>query len=213
MNLPFTVEQFLGVFTAYNNAVWPAQLVLNAAALAAIVLALLRKPQADRTVTAILGVLWLWTGLVYHIGFFAAINPVARIFGGACALQGLLFLWTAVRNRVSYRPAPAWRAALGGIVLLYALLIYPVLGSMSGHRFPAAPSFGAPCPTTIFTFGLLLWAARPPRYLLIIPALWSVIGFSAALKLGIHEDVGLLVAGIIGTLVVLFAPRREGKVR
>jgi len=38
MNLPFTPEQFFAVFARYNEAIWPMQVVLNAAALVCIVL-------------------------------------------------------------------------------------------------------------------------------------------------------------------------------
>ena len=41
-------------------------------------------------------------------------------------------------------------AALGG-----ALVAYPVLSAMLGREFPEMPTFGLPCPTTIFTLGLL----------------------------------------------------------
>jgi hypothetical protein len=41
------------------------------------------------------------------------------------------------------------------------MVVYPLLGIRFGHSYPRAPLFGvAPCPTTIFTFGLLLWATR-----------------------------------------------------
>lgn len=30
MRLPFTIEQFYGVFRQYNEAVWPAQIVFGA---------------------------------------------------------------------------------------------------------------------------------------------------------------------------------------
>ena len=66
-----------------------------------------------------------------------------------------------------------------------------MLGYFLGHRYPAAPSFGLPCPTTIFTLGLLLWKRdKMPAWLFLIPLLWSAIGFSAALVLGMKEDVG-----------------------
>jgi len=80
---------------------------------------------------------------------------------------------------------------------------YPLLGYFLGHIYPASPCFGvAPCPTTIFTFGLLLLTVkRVPKYLLIIPLIWSFIGFTAALKLGIKEDIGLLIAGV-ATLIL-----------
>ena len=97
-------------------------------------------------------------------------------------------------------------AVVGGLAVLYAMLVYPLLGIVFGHSFPYAPMFGvAPCPMVIFTFGLLLWTRpRVPRYLLAIPFLWSLLGFSAALSLGIREDFGLLVAGLLGTAIVLW---------
>lgn len=48
----------------------------------------------------------------------------------------------------------------------------PSLGVAIGHTYPAQPTFGLPCPTTIFTFGLLLWVRPPvPWSLLVIPVL------------------------------------------
>jgi|WetSurMetagenome_2_1015567.scaffolds.fasta_scaffold1055146_2 hypothetical protein len=35
MNLPFTIDQFLGVFISYNTSIWPVQIALNALALVA----------------------------------------------------------------------------------------------------------------------------------------------------------------------------------
>jgi hypothetical protein len=53
-----------------------------------------------------------------------------------------------------------------------------------------------PCPTTLFTAGCLLAAVPPvPRWLLVIPALWSLVGGSAALLLGITPDLMLFAAG------------------
>jgi hypothetical protein len=72
------------------------------------------------------------------------------------------------------------------------------------NRDMTAPMFGlVPCPTTIFTFGMLLLAARPKRLLLWLPLVWSVIGFFAAVKFGIREDVGLLIAGIVTAVILL----------
>jgi hypothetical protein len=67
----------------------------------------------------------------------------------------------------------------------------------------------APCPVTIFTFGLLLLAdKRVPKYLLVIPFLWSLLGFSAALALTIREDIGLLIAGVLGTILIAVRDRK-----
>lgn len=84
--------------------------------------------------------------------------------------------------------------------MFYALAMYPVLGGLVGHGYPLGPSFGVPCPTTLFTLGALLWV-RPlaPVGLLVIPVAWAVIGTTAAFALGIGEDLGLM----LGALVVI----------
>src|SRR6185503_17117127 len=96
------------------------------------------------------------------------------------------------------------------------MLVYPLIGIAIGHVYPRQPMFGvAPCPTTIFTFGLLvLTATRVPKHLLVIPFIWSVTsGISAPLNYGVYEDLGLVVAGIVGTGLLIWrdrhlAPRR-----
>jgi hypothetical protein len=66
-------------------------------------------------------------------------------------------------------------------------------------------------PTTIFTSGILLWTRSTlPKILLVIPLLWSIIGFSAAVSLGIREDIGLLVAGVAGTTMIVIRDKPRG---
>jgi hypothetical protein len=201
MDIPFTTEQFLEVFARYNGAVWPAQVVLYALALGGIVLARLG---AGRWVLVILAGLWAWMGLVYHWGFFAAVNPLAWVFGAFFLIQAALLLTAGVRRTPpAFSVRPDRFGVVGAAFVVYALLIYPLIGRAAGHAYPAAPTFGLPCPTTIFTLGLFLWAdARLPLGLLVIPALWSMVGFSAAVSLSVTEDYGLLVAGLVGTLMV-----------
>lgn len=66
------------------------------------------------------------------------------------------------------------------------------------------PVFGvAPCPTTIFTVGVLLTGTwHVARWLLIVPGLWAAVGGSAAIFLGVPQDVALLAALAI---LLLFA--------
>ncbi len=204
MEPPFTIEEFLNVFITYNTAIWPAQVALNAAGLVAIALCF-RKSVPSRLITAILGILWLWTGAVYQLGFFQSINPVATPFGILCIVQGGIFLGAGVwGSGLSFQFTPGWRTYVGGALLLYGLVIYPILGYFLGHRYPASPTFGAPCPTTIFTFGILLWTSRHVKWFFyLLPLIWSMIGFTAALNFGVREDIGLLVAGITGAILLV----------
>jgi hypothetical protein len=207
--IPFTVDQFIEVFERYNLAVWPAQLFLYALGLLAICLALQRKVDGGRMVSVILSLFWIWMGVVYHFWFFSTINRAALIFGAFFGLQGILFFYAGILNhQLGFRFTLNRYGIVGSVLLLYALIVYPILGYGFGHRYPAAPIFGLPCPTTIFTFGMLLWSERPvPIYLLPIPLAWSVIGFWAAISLGITEDFGLLAAGLIGSLLIILRGR------
>ena len=58
MPLPFTSEQFFAVFSDYNEAVWPVQIVLFLLAASAVFLVFLRKDWADHTISLILALLW-----------------------------------------------------------------------------------------------------------------------------------------------------------
>lgn len=210
MQLPFTVEQFFDVFRQYNERVWPAQLFLLAAATIALLLTVRPGERAGRSVSGILALLWLWMGVIYHIGFFRDINPAAVLFGALSIVQALLLTWLGVREgRLTFRShgaAHVW----GWVHIGYALLLYPLLGAWLGHRYPLAPTFGLPCPTTIFTFGIFLWARPPiPRALVVIPGLWAILGTSAAFQLGMLEDVGLLIAALVALPVLLRGGRAE----
>jgi hypothetical protein len=203
MSVPFTKDQFLGVFGSYNTAIWPTQVALIVVALVGVGLCF-RHIVPSRSIAVVLGMLWLWTGLVYHILFFSTINPAAVVFGFLCISQGLLFLFLGgVRGRILFGFEQTVRGYTGAAFILYGLLLYPLIGSAIGHGYPYSPTFGAPCPTTIVTFGLLLWTKRRvPWYFYVIPCLWSIIGFGAALNFGIQEDFGLLVAGLLGTTML-----------
>lgn len=210
--LPFTVDQFLEVFEQYNLAIWPMQIVAYMLGVAVLVLAARKPRYADQAISLVLAGFWGWMGVVYQIMYFSAINRAALGFGALFIAQMLVWVYFGVvRARLSFRLSANPYALVGGVLIAYAMLIYPALGTLLGHGYPRSPGFGvAPCPTTIFTFGLLLCtSARVPKTALIIPALWSLIGFTAALTLGVREDIGLLVAGVLSVALLVWRDRAQ----
>jgi Family of unknown function (DUF6064) len=205
VHLPFTAAEFLALFRDYNRAVWPVQGLLLALGLGASVAAFRHLPDSRRIVTLCLALLWAWTGVGYHFVFFRAINPLATLFGIICLLQAALFLvYAGDRGALTFGATRSLPGLLGGLLLAYAFVVYPLLSRAFGHPYPASPTFGTPCPTTIATIGLLLWARpRVPVRLAVVPIAWAGIGTLAALQLGIYEDLGLTVAGLIATALVL----------
>lgn len=204
MVLPFTSDQFFGVFAAYNEAVWPAQLFLLALAVLALVLVAFPRTWSGRAISAILAFLWAWLALAYHLAFFASINPLAYVFAAASAAGALAFVWEGVvRRNLRFQLARSARAAVGVTLIVFALLIYPAWSAYSDHRYPAMPTFGLPCPTTLFTLGLLAFLVPPyPRSALVVPVLWCLVGAQAALLLGVWQDLGLLVAAAVGAVLI-----------
>jgi hypothetical protein len=208
--LPFTAEQFFSIFEAYNRAIWPIPLAAYGLGLAAILAAMRPSPLASRFIALVLAIFWLWNGVAYHHGYLSAINPAAHGFGALFVAHGLLLLWAGVvRAHLRFDLRRGLSPAAGVALVAYAMLVYPILGHMAGHGWPHAPMFGvAPCPTTIFTIGLLLLAApRPPWAVTVVPLLWAVIGGSAAILLDVPEDLGLWAAALIAILVLLHERR------
>jgi hypothetical protein len=213
MRIPFTVDQFFDVFRRYNEAVWPMQAVLYAMAFAAVGIAAFGSrrqgpARRGRLIGGILAVLWLWMAVVYHFTFFREINPAATIFGALFIVQSMVLVRSVWRDELDFRVGRNARGVVGGLIVAYGLIVYPLFGHALGHRYPSSPTFGLPCPTTIFTLGMLLWVRPPvPHVLLVVPVLWAVVGTVGALQLDVPEDLGLPVAGALVTILVLVRRR------
>ncbi len=210
MHIPFTVDQFFNIFGTYNTAIWPAQVLAYILGLLALFLAFRGGKNSSRIVSGVLGLFWVWMGAVYHLHYFSRINPAALLFGACFVLQGALFIFVGtIRCKLSFGFKNKALPIFGLCFALYALLIYSLLGMAFGHSYPRIPMFGvAPCPTTIFTFALFLWAAkRVPFYMLLIPFLWSIIGTSAAVNLRVPQDYGLFLAGVMSTILIVLRNR------
>jgi len=190
--MPFTLEQFLHVFREYNESIWPAQPLLFLLGILAIISALRRM----RFSPWILAALWVFCGIAYHWVHFSRVNPAAWIFGTLFLAAALFILKD--RGTLESQKVPPLRRAMGIVVVFYALFLYPAAGYLAGHLYPAAPTFGAPCPLAIFTIGVFMIGARPlPMRAAFVPVLWSLVALPAITRFGMLEDLGLPVASAV----------------
>lgn len=201
-------DDFLGVFTAYNTALWPAPEILGLAAFVAVCLALFPGPRRDRVASALLALLWGWSGLIYCCGFLSRLTPLGYAFGALFALQAAFVLHAGVLHHdVRFWSHNGARHLAGILLIFYSLVAYPALAALLGHAHPTSPSFGVPTPVTIFTLGMLLLTRAPyARLLFAIPLFWTVMGTLLAFELRLREDIGLIVAA---ALVLTMTPTHD----
>jgi uncharacterized membrane protein HdeD (DUF308 family) len=201
---PFTIEEFFNVFGNYNTSVFPAQLLFIVFGIISIIFLHKQKKLSSYIITALLGFLWLWIGIVYHIYFFTSINNAAYVFGGLFIIQGLLFLIEVFRNKLEYSLETKLWKYMGYIFILFGLFVYPIISYLLEGSFQNTISLGLPCPTTIFTFGfLMLTEDKFPKYLLVIPTIWAIIGTSAAFNFGVYQDYFMLISAIMGNIYLI----------
>lgn len=203
-----SMEVLFKFFTQYNLGIWPMPIVAYALCIIALFAAFKKFKNSDRTIAAIFAFFWLWLGIMFWLPGSAIFLP-AYAFAAFCVIQGVLFLIGVVRSVVSYRIGTDIYSITGIVLILYALIGYPLVGYAIGHTWPITMLVGAfPCPTTVFTFGLFLCTeSKVPKYLLVVPLLFAVYGILAGSR-GIVEDIGLVVAGTLAIAMIVYRDRK-----
>lgn len=214
MNLPFSTEQFMDLFKNFNESIFPLQIVNYILAIVVLISIFRKNKFSSVVVSSYLSYIWLFMGIVYHFIFFSTINSAALTFGIFYIILSILIAYHGIiKKSLHFEIRNDFRSIVSLFLIFYSMILYSLIGFASGHFYPYAPVFGvAPCPNTIFTFGIiLLHRGKIKPCIIVIPFLWSLIGFVAALKLGIYEDIGLLLSGII-TVVLIILNYRKSKV-
>jgi hypothetical protein len=210
MDMKLTLEMLLSTFGKYNLDIWPLQVLAYILGITAVFFAIKRTGYSSRIILGILSFLWLFTAIGFFMLYFGAVYTPAYIFGALYIIQGLIFLAGLVKPRLSFNFEVNSYAVIGLLFIAYAMIGYPMVGNFLGHTYPQSPPFGlTPCPTTVFTFGLLLITDKEvPRLYLVIPLLWALSGVMPV-SVGILEDIGMIISGVVGTALILYRDRHQ----
>lgn len=208
---PFDAEVLASSHALYNAAVWPAQPVALALALAALWLAVVPRRGGGRAVGMILSTGWTWCGLVFFLRHWAQFDFMAPVYAGAFLLEAALLLFLLVWRGRSFRP-PADAAAIGGLCLAaLALFGLPLVSGLGAAGFGAARIVGlAPGPTVLFTLALLLLLEGPtPWLLLVVPLLWCAVAAVTGWALGVPESLAVALLALPAFGLLLLRERRR----
>ena len=210
--MDFTQEEFFQALTKYHNAIWPMPWILFFIGIGALAALLSRWRLRRPIILGALSFLWLWCGTIF-LGYFCSgyishttFVPQAFLF----SLQGILFMITAVRSNecLDFDFSRSSFEVIGIVVACFALIVWPLIGNITGQFYPAAPVFGEACPITIFTFGILLCSkSRVPWYFMLIPFVWSLTGLIGVIQLGVYDDFIEFLIGVSATVTILIRNR------
>lgn len=207
-------DSLFQAFSRYNEAIWPVQIAAYALAFVVVFFSVKRLKYSDNVILFVLSLFWLWAGIVCLVGFLAPDFPIFYMLGAMAIFQGLLFLFFSFKTEIKL-PSFSFKADFygitGAIYIVYALILYPLIGLLTGHPLHNYPVFGvAPCPVCIFTLGLLIIARRRfPFVLLVVPLVEAILGIIPTL-LGLYADIGLIIAGVAGLYLILQRRKKHG---
>lgn len=204
--LLFSARTYFRLFELHHEALWPAQIVAAAAAVALLLLAW-RAPRAAASAgVVLLALAWAGVGSAFHLQRYATVNWAAPAFAAAFGVEALILLalaWPA-------RGRPLRRDPVGLALLLLAIVLQPLIGLLAGRDWRQLEAFAlTPDPTAVATLGWLLLvrgdgAPRTLRWALrlawIVPLLWCGVGGATLWLLGSPEAAVPLAALVIAPL-------------
>lgn len=173
--LMFSPEAYFRLFELHNAAFGPLLPVVVIAGLSLLVLVRRKEPWAARLAFGVLAATWGAVGWWFLYQRYGAINLAASGFALGFALEALLLAVAAgIPPKERRTGATRWP---GLALMVYALLIHPLIGPLTGRPWSGIELFAlAPDPTALATLGLLLlFRSRVPAMLSVIPIGWCLI--------------------------------------
>lgn len=207
--LMFSATTYQRQIEIYNDAIWPAQIA--GLAIAGLILWRLRKPgrASDRAIAGLLGLCWLWVGLVFHLQRHSAINWAAELYGWAFLFQAGALVLLGALGLFRLRPLSGWSDRAAFCLFLLAVIGVPLVQNLAGRGITEIEYFGVlPDPTAAATLALLALGHGRGRWLLaVIPVLWCLVAGLTAWGLGLWSGLVGPGAGVLALTVMVLRRR------
>lgn len=207
--MDITLAQLLASIANFNELFYPAHWAGILIALIAVFFAFNKKTFSN---TLIIGVA-IFFNLFIALAFWlpSAIlqgHSNGVLFMAIFIVQAGLLLCAALEDELHFHFEPKPLPIIGLVFVLYALAGYPLIGMLVGRTYPElifSPLI--PFPMSIWFIGMLLMTDKPvPRYTMIIPFIWGLVGVMWV-ALGVTEDIGLVITNLVGPALLCFRDR------
>ena len=197
--LLFSADTYYRLFELYNQAIWPAHLVVVVLSGLWFYSLMRPKPRYRKLQFIFLGATWLWIAWGYHVSHFSSVNWAATYYAAGFALEGLLLILAGGLGKATPVSLDTnWVSRVGAGLIGFGLILQPLLAPLTGRPWTQVELFAlAPDPTVIATLGLLLLVGRIRWLLLPIPILWCLISSATLWTMGTSDFwMTLCAAGI-----------------
>jgi Family of unknown function (DUF6064) len=201
--LMFAPETYYRLFELYNADVWPAQIIVLSAGFTIFVLIFRGRRWRGHVGAALLAAAWLLVAWAYFLERYTSINLAAPYFAWGFAAQAVLTAVSGVfMGRLAFNNPRTPVANAGAALLLFALLLQPLIGPITGREWSGVELFGlAPDPTVLATLGALVAADRVRWELFVIPVLWCAVTGTTLWTMGAPEALLMPLVGL-STLIL-----------
>ena len=197
------------IIGTYGKNIFPLQIFTVITA--AVIVWLIIKNPGERTtiiVKAYFALCFASIGIVFfliHGTLFPGIQEYTQ--AGLFITIAVLFGADIFRKKIDFKLPTHGGHKIITLLLLFAVFIYPLIGMLAGHYFPAMIIVGThPCPTA--AFALVLLAAALPRtnkLLYVLLLIWALPFpvFIQIPKFGVYEDSIMLLCGIYALVMLI----------
>jgi len=205
------LEHLLEQIGQYNQMFFPFSLILpSALALIAVLLVLFRftRPGSrdNGLMNSFLALLYAIAGLETFYPSFLGEVRVEYISGAVIMwIFSSFFVWDIFHKKTDFRLSPQIDLRVLSLLLMsYGIFIYPLVEWALGFTWPRMVLFGAECPSTIFTIGLLIGSIPQVNKIIYIAlSIGAIISGGTFAMLGATFDIAYFASGVCGLLMLI----------
>lgn len=211
-------KEWWDVISNYNQSIYPMQwIVMLVGVVVTLYLIYGNQRKANAAIKLYLSLCNIWIGIVFFMVLGEGFpSPLKQVQGSLFIAIGALFAIDIFVKKAFYIIPKQGSKRVVTIALLVVVLLYPVVGMVSGHGFDKLIYPGTlPCPTTAFALVLLICALPKVNKLIYLMLLIWAIPFPPLIqipKYHVYEDGIMFLIGVYALVALICSIIKSNKV-